>query len=255
MARPCHFRGVCRSQLLSRLLETLFKPRSTPASPEHIQPSLAFFDCITILRCDSRPVEMNSPSQPPPGGNQSQTKALMGMTIAMLSFSTIFVSLRFLVRIYVVKSVWWDDWTILFALVGSTPFLCFDAEFDSVRDCRGRRIGLRRIPLWLRSPSILHRWPSLWQIPILFVRRVDPDFCDLDVDEDIHLLLFEPYSSNKGLAKADVHCYYYSLYFQLDSHTFVDLTMYSRAGDLGFYSFGKMLHEEPAAGNNLSPRQ
>ena len=70
----------------------------------------------------------------------------MGMTIAMLSFATIFVSLRFLVRIYIVKSVWWDDWTILFALVRFMRSLCFDAEFNLVRHSSGRRIGLCRIP-------------------------------------------------------------------------------------------------------------
>ena len=198
---------------------------------------------------------MSSLSQPPPGGNQSQTEALMGMTIAMLSFSAIFVSLRFLVRIYIVKSVWWDDWTILFALVRFMRSLSFAADLELVRHGSGRRIGLRRIPLWLRSPSILHRWPSLCQNRILFVRRVDPDFCDLDVDEDIHLLLFKSYSSNKGLANANVHCYYRALYFQLDSHTFMDLTMYSCAGDLGFDSPREVLHEEPATGNNLSSRQ
>lgn len=84
---------------------------------------------------------------------------------------------------------------------------------------------------------------------------MDPDFCDLDVDKDIHLLLFKPYSSNKGLANANVHCYYCALYFQLDSHTFMDLTMYSCAGDLGFDNFGEVLHEEPATGNNFSSRQ
>ena len=57
----------------------------------------------------------------------------MGVTIAMLSFSTIFVSLRFLVRIYVVKSAWWDDWTILFALVRFMRSLCFNAKFELVR--------------------------------------------------------------------------------------------------------------------------
>lgn len=179
----------------------------------------------------------------------------MGMTIAMLSFSTIFVSLRFLVRIYVVKSVWWDDWTILLALVRFIRSLYFDAEFNLVRHGSGGRIGHCRIPLWLRSPSILHRRPSLWQIRILFLRRVDPDFCDLDVDEDIHLLLSKPYSSNKGLAKANVHCYYCSLHLQLDSHTFMDLTVYSCEGDLGFDNFGEVLHEEPATGNNISSRQ
>ena len=133
--------------------------------------------------------------------------------------------------------------------------LCFNARYDLVRHGSGRRIGLCEIPLWLRSPSILHRWPSLWQARILYIRRVDPDFCDLDVDEDIHLLLFKPYSSNKGLANANVHCYHRALHFQLDPHTFMDLTMYSCAGDLGFDNFGEVLHEEPATGNNLSSRQ
>ena len=84
---------------------------------------------------------------------------------------------------------------------------------------------------------------------------MDPDFCDLDVDENIHLLLFKPYSSNKGLANAIVHCYYCALYIQLDSHTLMDLTMYSCAGDLGFDSFREMLHEEPATGDNLGSRR
>ena len=165
-----------------------------------------------VIRRDSSPAEISSPSQPPPGGHQSQTKALMGVTIAMLSFSTIFVSLRFLVWIHVLKSVWWDDWTIFFALVRFMRSLCFNAKFELVRDGSGRRIGHCRIPLWLRSPSILHRWPSLWQDRILFIRRVDPDFCDLEVDQDIHLLLSKSYSSNKGLANAFVHCYYWALF-------------------------------------------
>ena len=54
--------------------------------------------------------------QPPPGGDQTQTPGLIGMTIGIFTISTIFVALRSIVRIFVVKSVWWDDWTILFAL-------------------------------------------------------------------------------------------------------------------------------------------
>ena len=113
--------------------------------------------CLTVLNCDFSPADMSSPSQPPPGGNQSQNKALMGVTIAMLSFSTIFVSLRFLVRIYVVKSIWWDDWTILLALVSFMRSLCFNAKFNLAGHGSRRRIGHCRISLWLRSPSILHR--------------------------------------------------------------------------------------------------
>ena len=239
--------SACLRRYLSYALLLLFQ--------KHIQSSLVILDCNSIIRRDSSPAEMSSSSQSPPGGDQSQTEALMGMTIAMLSCSTIFVSLRFHVRIFIVKSVWWDDWTILFALVRFMRFLCFDAEFKLVRHGSGRRIGLYRFPLWLRSPSILHRWPSLWQIHILFIRRVDPEFCDLDVDEDIHLLLFKPNSSNKGLAEANVHCCYSALYFQLDSHPFMDLKMYSCEGDLGLDNFREVFHEEPTTGDNLSSRQ
>ena len=62
---------------------------------------------------------MSSSMQPPPDGDNNQTQALIGMTIAMLTLSTMFVFVRFVVRILVVKGVWWDDWTILFALVCS----------------------------------------------------------------------------------------------------------------------------------------
>ena len=198
---------------------------------------------------------MSSSITPPPGGNESQIKALTAMTIAMLSFSTIFVSLRFLVRIYVVKSVWWDDWTILFALVRFMRSRCVSTKFILVRHRCGGRIGHCRVSLWVRTPSILHRWPSLWQAHVLFIRRVDPDFCDLDVDENIHLLLSKPYSSNKDLAKTTVHCYHSALRFQCDSHTSMDLTMYPREGDLGLDSFREVLHEESAPGDNLSSRE
>ena len=60
---------------------------------------------------------MSSQLSPPEGGDQNQTQALVGMTIAMLSLSIIMVVLRFIVRAFVIKSVWWDDWAMLLALV------------------------------------------------------------------------------------------------------------------------------------------
>ena len=57
------------------------------------------------------------PTQPPPDGDQSQSQAIVGMSLAMLVLSFALVFLRFIVKIFVVKKVWWDDWTILFAFV------------------------------------------------------------------------------------------------------------------------------------------
>ena len=84
---------------------------------------------------------------------------------------------------------------------------------------------------------------------------MNSDFCDLDVNEDIHLFFFKPHFSNKDLANVNVHCYYRVFYFQLDSHTFMNFIMYFYTGDLRFDSFGKVLHEEPVIENNLSLRQ
>lgn len=42
------------------------------------------------------------------------------LTVAL---ATLFVALRFAVRIWTVKAVGWDDWTILFAAVGDTPLI------------------------------------------------------------------------------------------------------------------------------------
>ena len=45
----------------------------------------------------------------PPNGDQSQVPALVGMTVTMLILSSIFVILRFITRIWVIKAVKWDD--------------------------------------------------------------------------------------------------------------------------------------------------
>ena len=60
---------------------------------------------------------MSSQLSPPEGGDQNQTQALIGMAIAMLSLAVIMVALRFIVRVFVVKGLWWDDWGILLAFV------------------------------------------------------------------------------------------------------------------------------------------
>ena len=39
------------------------------------------------------------------------------MTIFMLTLSCVFVGLRVLTRVWVVKGLWWDDWCIIMAVV------------------------------------------------------------------------------------------------------------------------------------------
>jgi hypothetical protein len=47
--------------------------------------------------------------------------ALIAISIAFLTITTFFTSLRFFVRGYLIKSLGWDDWLILLALAS---FLC-----------------------------------------------------------------------------------------------------------------------------------
>lgn len=60
---------------------------------------------------------MSDKGPQPPGGDQNHTQALFVMTIVMLTLSCVFVGLRIIVRACIVKGIWWDDWTIIFALV------------------------------------------------------------------------------------------------------------------------------------------
>lgn len=57
---------------------------------------------------------------PPPEGNVNQAPAIIIAGSITVAVATLFVVLRFIVRIWIVKAVGWDDWTILFAIVCST---------------------------------------------------------------------------------------------------------------------------------------
>ncbi len=63
---------------------------------------------------------MAASSLTPPDGDTNLGPGVVGTVIVLVTLSIIVVALRFVVRIRIVKSVWWDDWTILFALVRST---------------------------------------------------------------------------------------------------------------------------------------
>lgn len=62
---------------------------------------------------------VSQPTTPPPQGDKNASAGILATTILVTVLSIILVSLRFATRIGVVKRVGWDDWTILFACVGS----------------------------------------------------------------------------------------------------------------------------------------
>ena len=62
---------------------------------------------------------MNADLLPPPDGNQNRTAPILGMTIGSLVLSCIFVGLRMYTRTFLAKSVGWDDWTMVAALVST----------------------------------------------------------------------------------------------------------------------------------------
>ena len=99
----------------------------------------------------------------------------------------------------------------LFSLLSYVMFaICsLKTDFHVARHCSRRGIGFRRVQLWLWSPSVLHKWPVLQQIPILFLRRMDTDLCDFDVDENFYLSLSVSHSCNQDSEKTityGCHC-------------------------------------------------
>ena len=56
-------------------------------------------------------------SGPPPQGDVNLGPGIVAVIVVLLTLSIIVVGLRFATRIWIVKKLGWDDWTILFALV------------------------------------------------------------------------------------------------------------------------------------------
>ena len=54
---------------------------------------------------------------PPAEGNVNKGIAMNAVTAIIVGLTAIVVALRFAVRIGITKILWWDDWTILFAIV------------------------------------------------------------------------------------------------------------------------------------------
>ena len=63
---------------------------------------------------------MDKPIQAPAGGDQDKSGGILATSILALSSTMIFIILRFITRIFLVKKLWWDDYCIIFA--GVRPF-------------------------------------------------------------------------------------------------------------------------------------
>ena len=100
---------------------------------------------------------MASSGPPPPDGDYNLGPGIVQTVTVLMILSVIVVALRFAIRIWIVKKVWWDDWTILFALVRLLSWIegCFQLlnAFGTVWDCDWNCIGLcwRRLRFWQTS--------------------------------------------------------------------------------------------------------
>lgn len=60
-------------------------------------------------------------SGPPRNGDENRQGGILATTFVVTILATIVVSMRMATRIWVVKNVGWDDWTIIAATVGLLP--------------------------------------------------------------------------------------------------------------------------------------
>jgi hypothetical protein len=59
-----------------------------------------------------------SSTGPPPGGDENRQGGILAATFIVTIIASVAVSLRMATRIWIVRSVGWDDYTILFATLG-----------------------------------------------------------------------------------------------------------------------------------------
>lgn len=60
---------------------------------------------------------MDAHLNPPLGGNRDRSAAITGMFIGALTLSIVSMILRMITRKFLTKSIGWDDWTIVAAVV------------------------------------------------------------------------------------------------------------------------------------------
>ena len=93
---------------------------------------------------------MQKPSTPPDIGNSDRSSGILATALLALVIVIIFITLRFVTRIWLVKRVGWDDWCIVFA--GVSPLIY--EKCDGIEDNSNRR-SLGKSSIWVWSPHEL----------------------------------------------------------------------------------------------------
>lgn len=139
---------------------------------------------------------------PPPEGDVNQKTPII-IYIVILIFATILiVTLRFIVRIFITKVIGWDDWTILFALVGPLPLKISLLRHRLISKVVGQRNRLWTSPrgdaLWFWAASILPYKVAAYRIPEIRLWGMDSDLCYFNVDKSLNMSFFEADSRHKS---------------------------------------------------------
>lgn len=97
----------------------------------------------------------------PPEGDVNKGPAVVIAISVMITVTLIVVALRWPARLWITRNVWWDDWTILFAMV--RPTLTALQEQTLTSDVGGQhhryRLGLCGVHYGLgRSDHYLTTW-------------------------------------------------------------------------------------------------
>ena len=91
-----------------------------------------------------------SSTDAPPEGDISKGPAFIIALCVVVTVTLIVVILRCSVRLWITKNVWWDDWTIILAMVSSISVISIDT--DSNQFIGGQphwhRLGLCGDTLW-----------------------------------------------------------------------------------------------------------
>ena len=93
----------------------------------------------------------------PSEGDVSKGPALITAICVVVAVTLIVVLLRCSVRVWITRNIWWDDWTIILAMVSLISVMPADTETKKFSDWQPhrRRLGLRGSTLRLWQTRLL----------------------------------------------------------------------------------------------------
>lgn len=119
-------------------------------------------------------------------GNWGQP--IVALTAFFLAIVILVLALRIFTRVWIVHAFWWDDFTIILAVVRSIPssitvqYRLLIRLLSAARHNNWRRPGLCRSPLWLWQASALPHPLRSAAIQEVHIRRMDSDIRHPHVD-------------------------------------------------------------------------